>query len=75
MPQVIEESPQIKVNFNCVSLEFIIKVFLEVSLDKTHQVSDWRIRPLPKAMLNYARLDSHYLILIYALMQTMLDDS
>merc|ERR1719469_51075 len=26
-------------------------------------------------MLNYARLDSHYLILIYALMQTMLDDS
>ena len=54
--------------YNNVSLEFIIKVFLEVSLDKTHQVSDWRIRPLPKGMLNYARLDSHYLILVYAVM-------
>ena len=45
---------------------------LEVELDKFFQVADWRIRPLPKGMLDYARCDSHYLIPIYAQFQVML---
>ena len=48
-----------------MSLEKLIKLFCGVALDKTFQVADWRIRPLPKGMLNYARYDSHYLIPVY----------
>jgi len=38
---------------------------LNTELDKTFQVADWRIRPLPKGMMDYARNDSHYLIPVY----------
>ena len=31
-------------------------------MDKKHQNSDWRQRPLPSEMLEYARKDTHYLI-------------
>ena len=34
-------------------------------MDKFYQVADWRIRPLKKELLQYAREDSHYLIAIY----------
>mmetsp|Transcript_6448 Transcript_6448/g.8638 ORF Transcript_6448/g.8638 Transcript_6448/m.8638 type:complete len:122 (+) Transcript_6448:90-455(+) len=57
---------------NFISLEKLVKLLLEVELDKFFQVADWRIRPLPKGMLDYARCDSHYLIPIYALFQAML---
>lgn len=57
---------------NFVSLEKLVKLLLEVELDKFFQVADWRIRPLPKGMLAYARCDSHYLIPIYAQFQAML---
>ena len=33
--------------------------------DKKHQLSDWRQRPLPDAMLSYARSDTHFLLDIY----------
>jgi len=33
--------------------------------DKTHQTSDWRQRPLPQAMIDYARSDTHYLLYAY----------
>lgn len=48
---------------------------LKIELDKTFQVADWRIRPLPKGMLDYARSDSHYLIPLFVLMQQMLVDA
>ncbi len=48
-----------------------MKLFLDVELDKTFQVADWRIRPLPKGMLDYARYDSHYLIPVYMMVLEM----
>ena len=33
-----------------------------VKLNKTHQRADWSMRPLPPDMLEYAALDTHYLI-------------
>ena len=34
-------------------------------MDKFFSKSDWRIRPIPEGMLDYARCDSHYLIPMY----------
>jgi len=33
-----------------------------VALDKHYQRANWGLRPLPRAMLSYARLDTYYLI-------------
>ncbi len=33
-----------------------------VKLNKTHQRADWSMRPLPPDMLDYASMDTHYLI-------------
>ena len=33
-----------------------------VKLNKVHQRADWSIRPLPQDMLEYAAMDTHYLI-------------
>ena len=35
------------VTMNFISLEKLLKLLLDVTLDKTFQVADWRIRPLP----------------------------
>lgn len=43
--------------------------------DKTHQLSDWRQRPLPAAMKEYAILDTHYLLRIYRAMKYELSQS
>jgi exosome complex exonuclease RRP6 len=51
-----------------LSLEKLTKLAIDVNLDKFFQVADWRIRPLPAGMLDYARCDSHYLIPIYLLL-------
>lgn len=56
------------------SLEKIITNLLEVKIDKFFQLADWRIRPLPKAMLSYARTDSHYLIYLYKILCEKLNE-
>ena len=58
---------------NYLSLEKLAKLILDVDLDKFFQVADWRIRPLPAGMLNYARSDSHYLIPIYLTLMKLLN--
>ncbi len=55
------------------SLETLISTLLGVKIDKFFQLADWRIRPLPRAMLNYARLDSHYLIPLYRMLSERLN--
>jgi len=35
------------------------------TVDKTHQLADWRQRPLPLALQQYAAADTHYLLDIY----------
>mmetsp|Transcript_1308 Transcript_1308/g.1659 ORF Transcript_1308/g.1659 Transcript_1308/m.1659 type:complete len:569 (-) Transcript_1308:1090-2796(-) len=47
------------------SYSFLLTRFAGIQPDKKHQMSDWRIRPLPLDMLNYARQDTHYLLDIY----------
>lgn len=42
----------------------LLEVFCGVKTDKAYQMADWRKRPLPAGMLQYARLDTHYLLFI-----------
>ena len=58
---------------NMLSLEKLMKMFIDLDLDKFYQVSDWRIRPLPSDMLDYARNDSHYLIPLYLIFIKLLN--
>ena len=51
------------------SLASLLKIYAGVTVDKTHQLSDWRERPLPKDMLQYAQSDTHYLMDIYDCMR------
>jgi len=39
-------------------LKTLCRDLLGLELDKTHQCSDWRLRPLPPAMLDYASTDA-----------------
>ncbi|KAL3944517.1 MAG: hypothetical protein SGBAC_001385, partial [Bacillariaceae sp.] len=39
--------------------------YVGIVADKSHQLSDWRQRPLPKAMKEYAIMDTHFLLDIY----------
>ncbi|KAG7521384.1 exosome component 10 [Solea senegalensis] len=47
------------------SLDHLLKHFCNVESDKRFQLADWRIRPLPEEMVQYARTDTHYLLYIY----------
>ncbi|KAI8097670.1 ribonuclease H-like domain-containing protein [Halteromyces radiatus] len=47
------------------SLAYLLKKYCNVDADKKYQLADWRIRPLPKEMIDYARSDTHYLLYIY----------
>lgn len=44
-----------------VGLAAVLKAQFDVTLSKTHQRADWGRRPLRADMLDYARLDTHYL--------------
>jgi len=56
-------------NFESHSLAFLLLHYCGLKIDKTYQLADWRIRPLPPEMKNYAREDSHYLLYIYDCMR------
>jgi ribonuclease D len=43
-------------------LRSLVKRMFEVEISKRFQRSNWGKRPLPEKMLDYARLDTHYLI-------------
>lgn len=52
-----------------LSLAFLIKHYCDLELDKTFQLADWRIRPLPEELILYARLDTHYLLYVWDAMK------
>ncbi|KAJ1687376.1 hypothetical protein LUZ63_018766 [Rhynchospora breviuscula] len=54
------------------SLEYLLHHFCNVEANKEYQNADWRLRPLPKEMLKYAREDTHYLLYIYDVMRNQL---
>ncbi|KFV38749.1 Exosome component 10, partial [Tyto alba] len=47
------------------SLDHLLKLYCNIDADKQYQLADWRIRPLPEEMVQYARDDTHYLLYIY----------
>ncbi|KAH8077042.1 hypothetical protein BXZ70DRAFT_1013066 [Cristinia sonorae] len=47
------------------SLATLLEMYCDFTPDKRYQLADWRIRPLPQEMLDYARSDTHYLLYIY----------
>ncbi|KAL2854343.1 ribonuclease H-like domain-containing protein [Aspergillus pseudoustus] len=52
-------------NYPKRSLKFLLQKFVHFEADKKYQMADWRIRPLPSGMFDYARSDTHYLLYIY----------
>lgn len=52
-------------NYSHVSLSFLVQKFVDIQLDKRFQLADWRIRPIPDEMLEYARFDTRFLLYIY----------
>ncbi len=58
-----------------VSYEELVYKLLGVQLDKTHQVSDWSIRPLNEQQLTYALADVIYLQKLYPLLIDLLQQS
>ena len=51
--------------FAHLSLAFLMKHYCDQEPDKSYQLADWRERPLPRPMLEYAREDTHFLLKIY----------
>jgi ribonuclease D len=45
-----------------VGLGAMLETEFGIKMDKRHQRADWGQRPLPSHLLDYARLDTHYLI-------------
>ncbi|KAI9798581.1 MAG: exosome nuclease subunit [Piccolia ochrophora] len=56
------------------SLAALLSRFTDFKADKKYQMADWRIRPLPTEMFNYARSDTHFLLFIYDKMRNELID-
>ncbi|XP_063224220.1 exosome complex component 10 homolog [Bacillus rossius redtenbacheri] len=55
-----------------LSLAYLLLKYCAVTADKKYQLADWRIRPLPKELVKYAREDTHYLLCIYDIMKNAL---
>ena len=62
-----------KLNLPKHSYDHLLHHYCQVKVDKRHQLSDWRQRPLPLEMVRYARADTHYLIYIYDRIRIDLD--
>lgn len=58
--------------YQYVGLESILSEKFEVKVDKRHQKADWGARPLTSAQLDYARMDTHYLIELRSLLESEL---
>ena len=54
------------------SLAFLLKKFVNFDAQKQYQMADWRVRPLPQELFDYARSDTHYLLYIYDCMRNEL---
>jgi ribonuclease D len=45
----------------------LLQAHFGVAVDKRYQRADWAVRPLPPEQLDYARLDTHYLLPLHGL--------
>lgn len=58
--------------YQYVGLENILFDKFDVKVDKRHQKANWGARPLTPAQLDYARMDTHYLIALRDLLEAEL---
>ena len=58
--------------FPSISLKYLLESLCNYETDKKYQLADWRIRPLSKEMINYARCDTHFLLYIYDILKKKL---
>ncbi|RKP12521.1 ribonuclease H-like domain-containing protein, partial [Piptocephalis cylindrospora] len=59
-------------SFPSHSLASLLLKYANVNADKKYQLADWRIRPIPQEMLQYAQADTHYLLYIFDLLRNEL---
>lgn len=59
--------------YEAFGLAALLERHFGVTVNKAHQRADWAMRPLPKDMLDYASLDTHYLIALAAKLREELD--
>ena len=57
-------------NFPHLSLAYLLRHYCQINVNKEFQLADWRIRPIPEEMINYAREDTHYLHFVYQKLKT-----
>ena len=55
------------------SLKALLEKYANFDAQKKYQMADWRTRPLPSGMLDYARSDTHFLLYIYDNLRNELD--
>lgn len=51
--------------YQSASLAFLLLKFVNFEAQKQYQMADWRARPIPPIMFDYARSDTHFLLYIY----------
>jgi ankyrin repeat protein len=56
------------------SLANLLKLYFGLQIDKSFKISEWRIRPLPLPMIDYARTDAHYLIELYKTLMNLMSE-
>lgn len=54
------------------SLAYLLQSYCGIVANKIFQRADWRLRPLPEEMIEYARTDAHYLLYIADCLQNEL---
>ncbi|KAI5966291.1 RRP6 [Candida pseudojiufengensis] len=64
-----------QLGFSKFSLQYLLDTFAHFRTSKKYQLADWRIRPLPKAMMAYARSDTHFLLYIFDQLRNKLIDA
>lgn len=52
-------------SFPARGLAYLLERYVNIEAQKQFQLADWRVRPLPKELLDYARTDTHYLLYIF----------
>jgi ribonuclease D len=57
-----------------VGLGSLLQNYFSIKLDKRFQRADWGKRPLSQAMLDYARMDTHFLFALKTLLEEKLGD-
>ncbi|KAL7546058.1 hypothetical protein ACHAWF_009400, partial [Thalassiosira exigua] len=60
--------------FSSAGLAYLLRKYVGFEADKSHQLADWRRRPLPEDMRGYAVSDTRYLLDIYDQLRLELEE-